>query len=252
VRPIRGIAVTAALALGALALAGAATATGNGTRAYEFVGTVQAVDVPGNHVSVAVSGGNRAALRAMIGQPATETFTVGPGTRFAWWGSVRFAPPAGLASLQSGQRVRVLVQAPKDAPLATIGATPARRVAVTRPQILPHSREWLFVGSCRSASPASVALDVTGGNWLALWKMLGQPIAQTFPVGPNTLLISRQSGHPTAVTGAQLAGLCAPGNPNANVVVRLFAPRTWTLAQALAAPTVVRIAFHTPAAGQHP
>src|SRR6185295_18605693 len=92
VRPIRGIAVTAALALGALALAGAATATGNGTRAYEFVGTVQAVDVPGNHVSVAVSGGNRAALRAMIGQPATETFTVGPGTRFAWWGSVRFAP----------------------------------------------------------------------------------------------------------------------------------------------------------------
>ena len=67
-------------ALAGLVAAGAAFA-GNGPAKihYAFVGKLTAVPSNGG-VSITVEGGNRAALRAMLGQPVTQTFAYGADT----------------------------------------------------------------------------------------------------------------------------------------------------------------------------
>lgn len=235
-------------ALGALAGAGQALAHGGAGRDYEFVGTVNGVDTATNHIAVNVTGGNRAALRAMIGQPASESFLVDANTRYVTW-SGGAPSPSGLLGVQAGERVRVLVRAPRNSPLSTLLATPARRVAV-RIAPLPHrGPAWVFVGTCSSVGPSNIALTVTGGNWLALWKMLGQPVAQTFAFdAQRTIFVSWTRGVPTVVPSSQAAQLC--GQRPGNVVVTVFAPRDATLAQAETTPAV-RVGFHSPGAGQH-
>ena len=67
-------------ALAGLVAAGAAFAgSGPAKIHYAFVGKLTAVPSNGG-VSITVEGGNRAALRAMLGQPVTQTFSYGAGT----------------------------------------------------------------------------------------------------------------------------------------------------------------------------
>src|SRR3978361_2086881 len=75
------------LATVAAALLGTSAAfAGNGpakTR-YSFMGRLTATPANGG-VSIPVEGADRAALRAMLGQPVTQTFAYGADTEFLKW-----------------------------------------------------------------------------------------------------------------------------------------------------------------------
>src|SRR4051794_22788945 len=73
----------------ALLCAGAATAGDNkpgnhGKTRYSFLGQLTATPSNGG-VSITVDGGNKVALRAMLGQPVTQTFAYGSNTEFLKW-----------------------------------------------------------------------------------------------------------------------------------------------------------------------
>src|SRR5437763_2470490 len=68
----------------ALCAVGAASASnGHGIR-YSFLGTLTATPSNGG-VSINVEGGNRPALRAMLGAPVTQTFAYDGTTEFLKW-----------------------------------------------------------------------------------------------------------------------------------------------------------------------
>jgi hypothetical protein len=69
----------------ALLCAGAATA-GNGPAKFLFRFQGQLTATPSNAgVPITVQGGNKAALRAMLGQSVTQTFAYGTTTEFLKW-----------------------------------------------------------------------------------------------------------------------------------------------------------------------
>ena len=69
----------------ALLCVGVATA-GNGPAKFRFTFQGQLTATPANGgVSITVQGGNKPALRAMLGQPVTQTFAYGSSTEFLKW-----------------------------------------------------------------------------------------------------------------------------------------------------------------------
>lgn len=229
-------AIASAVALASLVPVGAALATNsNGTRSYEFQGPVTAVDVATGKLTVDIKGGDRDGLRAIIGQPSTQTFTVGPSTTYITW--TAGTPAAGsLANIATGQTVRVHVRQVKRAPLATIVATPATRVGVVVTPLNVAGPRWKFVGNCKAVSGNQITFDVTGGNWLALYKMLGQPLTQTVTIDPTRTVLVNWNGAPTVLTAAQLPQYCAEAGRQIRVVTA--GPRDATLQQALAGPAL--------------
>src|SRR5689334_17480982 len=87
----KSILAAALVAATALTLVGAASAgrhhqhhfLARGIR-YSFVGKLTALPASGG-VSVVVAGGDRPALRAMLGAPVTQTFAYGASTEFLQW-----------------------------------------------------------------------------------------------------------------------------------------------------------------------
>ena len=123
-RTIRLTAAALAVAIAGLSLAGSASAHPRGI-AYEFRGT--AVVAPGTgatQIQVQVAGGNRPALKALIGAAQPTTFTTDTRTR---WIAVHGNTPVLAASdtVLAGDLVTVVVRAPWTTPLATLVATPA-------------------------------------------------------------------------------------------------------------------------------
>src|SRR3954453_406246 len=111
------------VALAALACAAvAATALGGGKgRLYQFRGDV--VSASSTSVAVAIEGGNHAALKTLIGQPQTESFTLGPRSEVLVWSNG--VPHVGSAAeLHPGDNVTVNVRAHGGATLAELLATP--------------------------------------------------------------------------------------------------------------------------------
>ena len=110
--------------------------------------------------------------------------------------------------------------------LALLGllATAAALAAGPRENVL-----YQFRGELKAASQTSVSLTVEGGNRLALAKMLGAGVDQTFAAGPATEFLKWSKGVPTVV---------APGDLAAGdwVVVNVRAPRRATLAELEAEP----------------
>src|SRR3954464_15295334 len=102
----------------ALCAVGAASANnGHGVR-YSFLGTVTATPSNGG-VSINVQGGNKLALRAMLGAPVTQTFAYGSTTEFLKW-SKGIPTVVQASDLAAGDFVWIHVRAPRGSDLAAI------------------------------------------------------------------------------------------------------------------------------------
>jgi hypothetical protein len=225
-------------ALAALVAAGAAFAgngNGNSNRRvrgihYAFVGQLTATPSDGA-VAITVEGGNRAALRAMLGQPVTQTFAYDDTTEFLRWsqGIPTVVQPGDLAA---GDYVRVNVRAPGNASLADIEQAAAALVGDHGTELYKPSQPlYLFRGTLTATGGSSVTLDVRGGNARATRLLIGQPSSQTFTTGDQTIFLLWQGKVPTVIDLSQL-------KIGDKVVVRVRADKGSTLAQVEAAAAV--------------
>ncbi|HZU20242.1 MAG TPA: hypothetical protein VE982_03385 [Gaiellaceae bacterium] len=221
--------ITAALALAACVLAATATAARGGHgQLYQFRGAVQSAT--STSVSVAVEGGNRAALRALLGQSQDQTFTIGTSTEILLWHAG--IPHVGTpADLKQGDWVVVNVRAKAGSSIGDIDATPAGIIGdhVTEPGKARYPL-FLYVGTVSGPqSGGHIVLNVTGGNRLALRTLLGQPTTQTFTYDSNTIFLLWQGKVPTVIDPSQLKA-------GDRITVRIRAPRRSTLAQVESTP----------------
>ncbi len=99
---------------------------------YLFRGTL--VSATSGNVTIKVMGGNRHALKLMLGQQGTEqTFATGPETVFLHWAK-RIPTVINWEGLKSGDRIIVRVRADRGKTLAEVEATTAKRVADREPK----------------------------------------------------------------------------------------------------------------------
>ena len=225
-------------ALVALIATGAAFAdNGNGNQArrargihYLFVGQLTATPSNGG-VPVSVEGGNRVALRAMLGQPVTQTFAYDDGTEFLKWSQgVPTVVQAG--DLAAGDYVLVHVRAPRGAPLADIEQQPSSLVGDHGSQLYkPTQPLYRFRGKLSAVGDSSVTLDVRAGNRRAMRLLIGQSSSQTFTTGDQTIFLLWQGKVPTVISLDQL-------KVGDTVVVRIRADKGSTLAQVESTPAV--------------
>lgn len=220
-----------AIALAAIAGAVvAATALGGGNgRLYEFRGDV--VSATSTSLQISVTGGDRSALKSLIGQSQTETFTLGEKTQILVW-SNGVPRTASAADVKQGDDVTVKVRAKGGASLADILATPAAVVADRGAGNATHGQPlFLYVGTVAGGqSGGRISLHVTSGNWRGLKTMLGQAsVDQTFSYDTGTIFLLWQGRVPTVIEPSQLKA-------GDRISVRIRAARTSTLAQVEATP----------------
>jgi hypothetical protein len=218
---------TALAALTATGVAAAGDGNGRAVRArgalFVFVG--QLTTTPSNGgVSINVVGGNRLALRAMLGQPVTQTFAYGAGTEFLKWShGVPTVVQAG--DLAAGDYVRVNIRAPRRTPLADLERKDAGIVGDHGTQLFkPTQPLYLFRGTLDSVGTNSVTLDVRSGNARAMRLLLGQSRTQTFTTGDQTIFLLWQGKVPSVIDLSQL-------KVGDRVVVRIRADRGSSLSQ---------------------
>jgi len=96
-----------------------------------FRGTL--VSTADGKVTIDVKGGNRHALRLMIGQDARQTFSTNGETVFLHWAK-RIPTVIDASGLKVGDRIVVRVRADRGATLTTVEATAAKRVADREPR----------------------------------------------------------------------------------------------------------------------
>jgi hypothetical protein len=214
-----------ALALAVLVCAAVATtasATGKG-RLFQFRGEVLGATT--TSVQVQVEGGNRPALRALLGQSQNQTFAIGTSTEVLVWH--KGIPTVGTtADLHQGDWVQVNVRDQAGSSLADIEATPAGIVGDhgSKPNA-PQRPLFLYVGTVAGAqSGGHIALHVTAGNRLALRTLLGQSQDQTFTYDDGTIFLLWQGKVPTVIDASQLKA-------GDRITIRIRAPRVSTLAQ---------------------
>jgi hypothetical protein len=218
-------------ALVALAATGAALAdNGNGNQRgrargipYLFVGQLTATPSNGA-VPLTVEGGNRRALRAMLGQPVTQTFAYDDGTEFLkWTHGVPTVVQAG--DLAAGDYVLVHVRAPRGSSLADIEQQPSPLVGDHGSQLLKPSQPlYRFRGKLTAVGDSGLTLEVSGGNRRAMRLMIGQSSSQTFTTGDQTIFLLWQGKVPTVISLPQL-------KVGDTVVVRIRADKSSTLTQ---------------------
>ena len=227
--------VTTFIAIGlavlvAAAGAGAATPrTAHGIQ-YSFLGQVSAAPANGQ-LTVTVQRGNPAALRAMLGQSVSQTFSYGSKTEFLKWS--KGVPSVVQSSYVAvGDFVWIHVRDARGASLADIEATPAGMVSDQGSRINPPSRPlYLFRGTLTGATSGSVTLTVHGGNRAATRLLIGQSSSETFTVGLSTIFLLWQGKVPTVISLGQLT-------IGDNVVVRVRAPKHASLAKVEATAAV--------------
>jgi hypothetical protein len=229
-RTIRMTAAALAVAIAGLALAGSASAHARGI-AYEFRGT--AVVAPGtgaSQIQVQVTGGNRLALKALLGAAQPTTFTTG---RTRWIAVRGNAPLLGASdTVLAGDLVRVVVRAPRHTPLATLVATPAASVTDLSARTRPAGRLFLFGATLSSidTNANTITVDVNFGNWRGLFALLGQPVHQTFTYDANTVFLKWRHGVPIGVVPSII-------HAGDRLTLRVFSPPWNTpLATLLATP----------------
>jgi len=223
----------------ALCVVGSAAANGNnGKVRYSFLGTVTATPNNGG-VSINVDGGNKQALRKMLGAPVTQTFAYGSTTEFLKWsaGIPTVVQPDALAA---GDYVWVHVRAPRDADLGAIEQTSAGIVGDHGTQLFkPDKPLYLFRGKLTSTAAGTVSVQVTGGNHRALKLLVGAGSSQTFSVGDSTIYLVWNGKVPTVIDQSKLA-------LGDRVTVRIRAAAGSTLAQ-VTGTAAVKVAEHEPA-----
>ena len=100
---------------------------------YLFRGTL--VSAADDKVSIKVTGGNRHALKLMIGQAADQTFLTGQDTVFLHWAK-RIPTVIDFEKLKGdvGDRIIIRIRADRGSTLAQVETTPAKRVAAREPR----------------------------------------------------------------------------------------------------------------------
>jgi hypothetical protein len=236
-RRTRTIGLLAAALATALVAAGAASAGSGRGILYQFRGHLLATP-PANatQISISVEGGNRPALRAMLGHSVEQTFTVGSGTEFLEWSNG--VPTVVQANeLAAGDWVNVNVRARRGADLDRILHRPAGIVGDhgTSP-FRPDRPLYLFRGRIVASGSGSVTVDVRGGNRRALRLLVGQSSQQTFATGGETIFLLWQGKVPTVIGSSDLKA-------GDLVVVRVRAAAGSTLAQ-VTSTAATRVAEH--------
>ena len=96
------------------------------------------VDGPqsGGHILLHVRGGNRLALRSLIGQSSDQTFSYGDDTIFLLWQG-KVPSVIDPSQLKAGDRITVRIRAPRTSTLAQVESTPARHVGDHEPANAP-------------------------------------------------------------------------------------------------------------------
>src|SRR5206468_3867816 len=187
--------VRAVLAALSLALLASAAAQGGGVRAhYIFRGHLLATP-PANatSISLTVEGGNRIALKAMLGASVDQNFAVGTGTEFLRW-SHGVPTVVHANDLRAGDWAVVNVRAPYGSSLAQVESRPAGIVADRGAKPNPPTYP-LFLFRGRVAAPAgtsTLSVDVRGGNRRGLRLLLGNTRQQSFTFGPETIFLRWQ------------------------------------------------------------
>jgi hypothetical protein len=226
-------AATAALAGIAAATAGAA----GGGIVYSFLGKLSAAPSDG-HVSISVEGGNRPALRALLGSPVTQTFAYGDKTQFLRWTN-GVPKVVGADDLHAGDYVRVNIRAPRASSLETIESTYAGLIGDHGTQLnRPDQPAYLFRGKVSGVGSSNVTIDVRGGNRRALRLLVGGSRTQTFAVGDSTIFLLWQGKVPTVTELADL-------EDGDTVAIHVRAKAGATLGQVEATPAA-RVAEHEP------
>ncbi len=222
-----GLVALAVLTVGA---SSTLAARGSGTVRYQFNGRLLADAGHSSTLFADVKGGNRAALRKLIGQGRTQQFRVGENTTYIRW---THGVPSVVdeSNLVAGDRVSIFVSAARSSSLAEIEATPARRVADRGARArFPLRPLWLFSG--RLDAPAAgghFTLKIGDGNLRALRAMLGKPLDQTFSYDGDTIFVLWQHGIPTVISPSQLV-------VGDRISVRIRAPQRFSLAQVESVP----------------
>jgi hypothetical protein len=221
-----------ALAAFALMAAGASStfAARGGEQTYIFNGRLLADAGNSSSVYVDVNGGNKPALRKLVGHDDDQSFAVGSGTQFLRW-SHGVPTVVSEANLVADDVVSVQIRAPRGASLAEIESTQAFRVADRGPSPGHAAKPlWLFIGSLNApAANGKVSIHVQSGNWLGLRKMLGQSVDESFSYGKRTIFVLWQGGVPTVISPSQL-------RVGDRISIRIRAPRSYSLQQAEQVP----------------
>jgi hypothetical protein len=218
--------ITAVAAL--LATSAALAGNGPAKMRYSFLGQLTATPANGG-VSITVQGGNRAALRAMLGQPVTQTFAYGANTEFLKW-SAGIPTIVQAGNLSTGEYVWVHVRAPRGATLAEIEQQQAGLVGDHGPTLnVPDKPLYLFRGTLTSATSTAVTVHVIGGDHRAMKLLIGQSADQTFTVGGETIFLLWQGKVPTVIDASKLV-------VGDKIVVRIRADKGSTLGQVESTP----------------
>jgi hypothetical protein len=245
---MRSLRYTAAgLALALAALAGQAQGAPTQARAnlahYTFRGVV--VTAPGanaTQVQVDVRGGNKIALRQLIGAAQPLIFTVGAKTHYV--AEKQSGRPRASSSdrIEAGDPIVVNVWARPHAPLAELLATSARMVDDIAEAARPKGRLFLFEGRAAAVDTTNhtVTIDVSYGNWRALYAMLGAPVRQTFTyASDDTTFLHWDSGRPHLILPTSIT----PGDV---LTLRVFSPIWNTPLATLEASVLWRVNDHEP------
>ena len=223
----RQFVLAALLGLAILTVGTSATlaARGSGNVLYIFNGRMMADAGSNPTIAVDVNGGNKPALRKLVGQSDNANFAVDAHTQYIRWthGVPTVVPESNLLA---GDRVSVRILAERRASLAQIEGTPARRVADSGPSgRFPRQSLWLFQGALdRPVGGGHLTLHISDGNLRALRAMLGQPLDQTFSYDRHTVFVMWRGGVPTAVSPGAL-------HTGDRITVRIRAPHWFSLAQ---------------------
>ena len=212
-----------AIAAALLSTGAGFAASGHGKIRYSFLGQLTATPSNGG-VSITVQGGNRPALRAMLGAPVTQAFAYGGNTEFLKWsGGIPTVVQPG--NLVAGDFVWVHVRAPRGSDLAAIEQTQAGIVGDHGTQLFKPSRPlYLFRGTLTSVGTSTVTVHVTGGNRHALRVLIGASGDQTFTFGDGTIFLLWQGKVPTVIDASRLV-------VGDRIVVRIRAAQGSSLAQ---------------------
>ena len=217
-----------------------------GGQVFVFSGTLAAA--PGatpTTLQVTVTGGNRPALRALVGNTTEPlSFAVDAHTSYIdWSASTRGNAPSSTTpgTLVAGDPVHLRIRARFGTPLAALLTTPVRMVNDFAATQRVTGRMFVFEGSAVSVDTTAqtITLTVQHGNWFALNAMLGQPVTETFHYDASTLFLSWNQRTPHSFLPAQIQA----GDP---ITLRTRAPWGTPLANLLAAP-LWKVNDHEPA-----
>lgn len=230
-----------ATAVALCAVVAASAAGGGRGTLYVFAGkTVAAPGANATSLQVSVEGGNRRALRALLGQSQNQTFSLDANTEVLVW-SKGIPTVSSSSAINTGDWVVVRIHAPRGSSIAEIETHAAGIVADrgTNPAGA-HKPLYLFRGTVTGPqSGGKIALHVTGGDRRALRLLLGQSTDQTFSYDEGTIFLLWQGKVPSVIDASKLKA-------GDKITVRIRAPRGSTLEQVEATPAN-HVGDHEPA-----